>query len=286
MAGSYMDAPAHRLAYDRDGSVGVAISQSGLITALTSTHLLGINSETESATALPAGTYEVAIIFPIPVDISAIFLALPLGGSPYNVSVSTSKNTSTGVDGTWTTQIPSRSFLQDVKPNYRRDSAVTPIPGGINAQEVVGIKVSGIVSINGIRALHIYGSPSSSATPDRLSIWHPSSDVPAPPAFFDWGNAPRASSADKSFRVKNLSPTLTAEEVVVYIEALTPGVPSVSGMHLLSENGGSTFLTSVTIPSLAPGAISPVLVLRRVVPSNAAVSVWSARIGADVGSWT
>lgn len=286
MAGSYMDAPAHRLAYDRDGSVGVSISNTGLLTALTGSQLIGMNTESESVNALPNGTYELAIIFPIPVDIAAIFVSA--NSTSPSMSVWTSQNTSTGVDGTWTQQVPARSFFQDVKPNYRRAATVTAIPGGSSSQGVVGLKLTATTAsiTNFLRALHIYGTPSSGATPDRLAIWHPTLNQAVSPSYFDWGNAPRSSSADKSFRIKNLSGTLTANLVAVYVEALTPGAPSIASMHTLSDNGGSTFLSSLSIPSLAPGAISSPLILRRVIPANANVSTWSARIGADVGSWT
>jgi hypothetical protein len=48
MTGSYMNAPALRQAFDRDGSVGAQISNTGLITAMTATQLRELNSEAES----------------------------------------------------------------------------------------------------------------------------------------------------------------------------------------------------------------------------------------------
>lgn len=283
MAGSYMDAPAHRLAFDRDGSFGIGITNSGVLTALTGTELTAINSEAENATALPGNSWQFAVIFPVPIDIAAVFLALSAANA---VSVWTSKNTTTGLDGTWTQRTSAASALRDVKPNYRMSSQLLSIPGGAESVGVVGVKVVGTASLPSVRALHVYGDPNVSATPDRLAIWHPTLDQPISPSYFDWGNAPRSSSADKSFRVKNLSGTLTAEDIELYVDALTPGTPSVASMHAISDNGGSTFLPSVSITSLTPGEISDVFILRRTIPSNALVSVWSARVGVDVGEWT
>lgn len=285
MAGNYMDAPASRLAYDRDGSIGVGITGAGVPTQLTLAQLQGFNSESETGTAPTTSAARVAIVFPIPMDAKAVFLSL--ASSTPLVSIETSKDTTTGVDGTWTTQIAAASQLRDVKPNYRTASAVHTLPGGAPNQGIRGVRISAATSVlPNIRALHIYADPSPSATPDRIAAWDPSANSPLAPTAFDWGNVPRSSSANRSFRIKNLSDNLTAEDIEVYVEALTPGVPSVAGMHTISDNGGATFLTSITIPSLAPGEISDVLILRRVVPANAQVSVWSARVAADVTTWT
>lgn len=285
MAGSYMDAPAARIAYDRDGSVGVGITASGVPTQLTLAMLQGFNSEREAGTAPSAGASRVAIVFPIPVDLKAVFLSL-IAATP-TASIETSKDTTTGVDGTWTTQVPAANHLKDVKPNYRILTMLNELPGGAANQNVRGVRISSSTStLPNIRALHFYGDPSGSATPDRIAVWHPSLNIPLPVTQFDWGNVPRSSSADRSFRIKNLSTNLIAGDIEVYVEALTPGAPSVSGMHTISDNGGATFLTSATISELGPGEISGVFILRRVVPANAQVSVWSARVAADVSTWT
>lgn len=284
MAGNYMDAPASRIAYDRDGSVGVSVSAAGVPTMLNISQMQAFNAESEAATAPPTGSRRVAIIFPIPMDLKAFFLAM---GGVNTVTIETSKDSTTGVDGTWTQQVSALGYSRDVKPNYRRADQVTTLPSGAANLDVRGIRFSGATAdLQTVRAFHVYGDPASGATPDRIAAWHPTLDQPLPPTQFDWGNVPRSSSADRSFRIKNLSATLTAEDIDVYTEALTPGVPSVAGMHTISGNGGSTFLSSFTIDSLAPGAISDVLILRRTVPDDAQVSVWSARVAADVTTWT
>jgi hypothetical protein len=137
-----------------------------------------------------------------------------------------------------------------------------------------------------MNALHLYGKPSLTATTDRLALWHPTLDLPMPAAWLDWGDTPRSSAADKQFRIKNQSSALTANDVNVYIEALTPGAPSVAGMHTLSDNAGATFSASLSVVALAPGEISVPITLRRVIPANAQLSTWSARVAADVTAWS
>lgn len=281
MAGNYMDAPASRLAYDRDGSIGVTITAAGAITALSNADLRALNDEGEGSPAFSTKA-RLAIVFSVPHDLTAIFLAISAGQL---ASIETSKNTTTGIDGTWTTQVAPATYVRDVRPQYRIASNLTPMLSGSDSQEVRGIRISFTAnqSLN-FRGLHIYGEVSSSATSDRLSFREVGSDVEVGPTHFDWGNVPRASSADKTFRVKNLSSTKTAQSVEVYPEALTPGVPSVASMLLLSLDGVS-FTPSVSLGDLSPGEISPTITTRRVVPSNAQVSVWSARYVADADSW-
>ena len=281
MAGNYMDAPATRLAYDRDGSIGIMATAAGAITALTNTDLRALNDEGEGSPIFNSQS-RIAIVFSEPWDLAAVFVALS-GGSPI---IETSKDTTTGIDGTWTVQATAASYTRDVRPQYRIASNLVTMISGSTSQQIRGIRLSfGSNTTLSVRAIHVYGDLSSTATQHRLDFRQVGTDAQVGPTYFDWGNVPRVSSADKTFRVKNLSSTKTANGVQVYPEALTPGVPSVPGMLLLSTDG-TTFLPSISLGDMAPGAISGTLTVRRVVPSNAQVSVWSARLVADADSWT
>lgn len=276
-----MNAPASRLAYDRDGSIGVGVTAAGAITALTQTHLQALNDESEGTFDLSSQS-RLALIFSEPIDIKAVFLAL---SATTACAISTSKDTTTGIDGAWTAQVANASYLRDVRPQYRIASQITPLISGSESLAVRGIRFTfgSNVSI-GFRAVHVYGDLAASATTDRLSFYQVAAGAEVGPTHFDWGNVPRASSANKTFRIKNLSTTKTAQGVEVFPEGLTPGVPSVPGMLLLSTDG-VTFTPSVSLGNLAPGASSGTITVRRVVPSNAQVSVWSARLVADAVAW-
>lgn len=296
MAGNYMDAPNDRAAWDRDGSILTLITTGNAVTAVNATDRRTVNSEDE--TGIVALVHKVAIVFPVPMDCSAMFLALG-GPRPWNwtVAVETSKDTTNGVDGTWSTQyLTGLNPWRATKPEYREAASLYTFQTNAQSSDLKGVRfavysnlagtaAATLKSDNLLRAFHIYGQPSTLATKDRLAIWQPTTDAKVTPTWFDWGDVARGSSADKTFRVKNLSTVLTASDIDVYVEALTPGSPSVAGMHLISANLGSTFLTQVNIVSLAPGVISPVLTLRRTVPITAQVSVWSARVAADVNVW-
>lgn len=296
--GFYPVAPAERIAWDRDGSLAVTIDDGGVVELLGAGIRQALNSETGSGSlALAPATSNrrvrtVAVVFPVLTDLSAFFLSQPNNGDSsgaHSWNVQTSKNTTNGLDGQWKNVAGPFNPFHDVSPNYRRSEFIRSVSSVETTKGIRGVRFVGTATSNWIgtilNALHLYGFPSSTATQERLSFWHPTLDAKTPVGWFDWGDVPRGTSEDRQFRIKNLSSTLSAEAVEVYVEALSPGSPSVAGMHSFSLDGGATFRTREVLPTLAPGAVSPVFTLRRVVPTNAPISVWSARVVADVYSW-
>jgi hypothetical protein len=286
MAGNYPDVPGPRMAYDVDGSVGFYFSETtNLITQLTAGELASMNDEdNDSWDAGIFNSQRVGLIFPELRDILGYFMYFSSGDFGSALILDTSTDTTNGLDGTWTTRAANwvKSF--------------TPTPGyrtGINTLVVTGIKAirfqanrvgSGAFNDFAPSQMHIYGAPNSGASIDRLVFWDPTSNVVLPAAALDWGNVPRSSSADKTFRVKNVSTTKTAQGIVISPEALTDTSPSVPGQHLFSTDG-TTFTASINIGDLAPGATSSVLYVRRVTPSNAVLSVWTFRAKAVATAW-
>lgn len=287
MAGNFMDAPANRQAYDRDGSLTVATASDGTITSLTSTQMRTLNAESGTGVQMPSLASTLGVVFPIPMDLSALFIA---ANSAFVATIQTSQDTTNGYDGTWVTQM-TYSVQTTVSPNYRRLSMLAQLPVTSTTHNVRGVRIfsggSGSPNLQGLafRALHVYANPSASATKDRLEFWRPDESAPVPPAFFDWGDVPRGTTADKTFKIKNLSSTLTATDVTLFIESLTAAAPPLEGMFLLSDNGGSSFLPGLNLGDLPPGGFSALLTVRRNVPTNASVSVWSIRLIADVTEW-
>lgn len=279
MAGNYPDAPSWRMAYDRDGTQGVIIAPNNALTVLTSGQLVTLNNEADDNlgfgwTGMSPYTWKLCLIFPELRDIDGYFRNI----SGQSGVVETSTNTTNGFDGTWTTLAsPGSTGLAQTKPAYR-NNVVSSTALAKRAIRFSQNDVSfGDVQI---RTVHLYGEPAPGENVNRLALWHPTLDQRVTPAYFDWGNVPRSSSADRLFRVKNLSPTLSATSVRVAMEALTDGSPSVPGQHSVSADG-STFLAQVNIGTLAPGAISAPLTLRRITPTNAALSLWSFRVFAE-----
>jgi len=135
---------------------------------------------------------------------------------------------------------------------------------------------------------HIYGGPDNFGDEDRLAMWRPDLDVETPAGWFDYGDTPLSSSADKSFRIKNVSGSLTATSIVIRTSPSftdSPTNPHPSGMFLYSMDNKVTWSSSLTIAALSPGSTSGVLWVRRTIPANAPLSNWAPRILADVGTW-
>jgi hypothetical protein len=197
------------------------------------------------------------------------------------MTIAVSADTTNGLDGTWTTISTQQLWSGTVKTAYRTLITSTT---ALAVRAVRFYATTTTFNSFVLKALHLYGEPVPGANPNRLELWHPTADEKLTPAFFDWGDVPRSSSADRVFRVKNLSGSLTAGSTRVAMEALTDASPSVPAQHTLSYGGGS-FLAQVNIGDLAPGAISGPVTLRRVTPSNAALSLWSFRVFAESTNW-
>jgi hypothetical protein len=285
LAGNYLDAPGHRMQYDLDGSVLSRIASDASITVYAPATLTALNNEDLATTPISEDYYltltKYALIFPELRDIIGVFAAT---SQEVFTTFETSTDTTNGFDGTWTARTPANggSATGRTKVHVRNNIAATSLSGvkavrwGWDPYDANQAKV---------HVLHLYGTLASGESPDRLRIWHPTLDQEVGPAHFDWGNVPRGSSADKTFRLKNNSSTLTAGTISVSIEAPTNTTPSVSGQHTFSTDG-TTFGATASLATLAPGALSPVITLRRVTPTNAALALWWARVIATAAFWT
>lgn len=242
-----------------------------------------------------------------------------------DVQVQTSPDTTNGVDGTWTDLLTGSSALVGpiaeaentpttsidgttgqaasmpaINDMYRRLKSVEDVGifemTGPATRQVRGlrfVRTTAIIGSNSVLGngpqkvvLHLYGESDTTAMDDRLAFWSPIVDLPVTTMHFDWGDTPLASSADKSFRIKNLSDTLTANAILIdAVSAVATGVPAPDTFLLFSTDAGVTWLTSVEIAALSPGAVTGEILVRRVVPANAPLSNWAPRIVADAEGW-
>lgn len=293
MAGSYPDAPGRRMVYDRDGTVVLFLQNS----ATTVVDELSTGEKQQINRDDAAGDYNISamqsldtwmcFLFPELRDITHYYVAVTTGAGTGSISpgnLQWSADTSNGIDGTWTNAAnPFQWDTSQTTPNLRNNIDAVSISGA-KAIRFFADNSGGQRTIHW-QAIHLYGGPASGQNPDRLRLWHPTLDQEIGGAYFDWGDVARSTSADRTFRVKNNSAALTANGIVVSLSALTDTTPSVPGQHLLSQDGVN-FAATQNIGVLSPGAISPVLTLRRVTPSNAGLSLWWARVAAVATTWT
>lgn len=285
MAGNYPDPPSWRMGLDRDGTqlfLGNPPSEAS--------HASLVATQQEGGTNGPATVNYFCFIFPELRDLDAYLFCGDHSFSQGRAGpVLVSSDTTNGIDGTWTQiqgQIGSGAEAvgllnpQPVGSTKLRTHIASSTQLGIRA-----IKVNFNTNGNGTcTTAHLYGEPSPGENQDRVEIWHPTLDERVPPAYFDLGDVPRSSTEDKTFRIKNMSPDKTAQAIRVAMEALTDTTPSVPGQFTISQGG--SFAAQQTIGDLAPGAVSSVLTLRRVTPSNARLSIWAHRLFAEPDSWS
>lgn len=276
MAGTYPDAPSNRIAWDVDAIVLGNNSQYPLSTAR------ALNSDS-AAYALGVGLFtgmSWVVIFPRKLDLTGYFYgAADYGGFGSTGPAYWSTDTTNGVDGTWTAWSA---------PNYGAASLVTQ-RSNITVNTLLGIKAfrgsySGGRDGAYLQHLHLYGKYASTENTDRLEIWHPTLDQRVGGAFFDWGDITRGSTADRTFRVKNISDIYTANNITVSIESLTDTTPSFAGSFMFSTGG--SFTSTVNIGNLLPSQTSGLITVRRTTPANAVLSLWNARMSAAAATWS
>lgn len=262
MAGAYPDPPSYRMAWDEDGTQMFNLST---FAQFSESSMRALNSERGNTVATSNG---VVVIFPELRDLDAIWL----NGDTGNVSTAVSVDTTNGSDGTWTSG-PTVPVVADTgNPlGVRWRSSIA-------SSTALGIKAIRF-TVSNLRNIHLYGEISPEVTEDRIEFWHPTADQKQPPNWFDWGNTPRQSTGQVAFRLKNMSPTLTANDVVVSMDALTDTTPSVPAQHLLSLDAVHWY-SSIDLGDIAPNGLSPVAYLRRVTPSNAVLTTprWAFRL--------
>lgn len=272
MAGNYDDPPGHRIPYDRDGTLRIRTNRGATVVNGTGGSLAGLNSEDTSAYQ---NIYNERLVlrFPVPIDIVALGWACYESFGTYYWQWS--PDTTNGVDGQWTTigTLP-RQNSQPTLRNNIIDADLT----GVAALRWWADGHTGATANN----IHLYGSPTDEQ--ESLILLDDTADVRVDPVELDLADVPRETSRDVVFRVMN-NASVTANDVVVSIQFLTDGSPSVVPLHTLSLDG-DLFEATVTISQLAPGAISDPVYLRQALADDAPLGLRWGRIVAAAGSWT
>lgn len=284
MTGVYPDVPTRRIPYDRDGSAGFYAQNSSTAVALSAGQMQNLNVEAGVSALLTssfssgANTGFVGFIFPQNMDIVAYYIQY-LDMVVYDYQTST--NTTNGTDGTWTSIGPFVAGPNNVD-DYRDSIQVLGSP--LTNIKAIRFRTGGsLSSASRFYTVHLYGTPTVTST-FGLSIWHPTLNQEVTGAYFDWGDVAQSSTGTRQFRVKNQHPSLTAQGISVSMEALTPGSPSIVAAHTFSTDN-VTYTSSIAPADLAAGAISPILYIKRTLPSNAPLSVWAGRIVAAASAF-
>lgn len=289
MAGFYPDLPGPKMMYDLNGTAAYWAQESaglgGPINPVSNASLQAMINESEDTFPAPIGSnWAFIMLFPVPMDIVAYHYASRSGWSISGYgpgSIERSDDTTNGIDGTWTNVTSSVQGNTNslVSPSYRTGIANLSVPN------VKAIRFRNFAQYQHIRALHLYGVPTS-ATNDILEFWHPTLDQRLGAADLDFGDVPQGNVSARTFRIKNASASLTANSITVSDAAMTDFSPSVPPQYEYSNDGGATYLQSLSIGDLAPGAISSTITVRKTTPSNAALGLHALRLTAQATAWS
>jgi hypothetical protein len=275
------------MAWHRDGSVGF-YHTGGAVTTMTGAQMTELNNETD--TFIGAFHYDsygggqyVGMIFPELRDIAGWFVYSP---SQYydTTAIQTSPDTTTGLDGTWTTHSNpgSAQYAVATQPGYRTNIQTLTLTGKKSFRIITGRSGGG--GTVDLYTMHVFGKPSTGQT--RYLILTDTGGTEVGGAYFDYGDDPRGGSTeDKTFKVKNGHGSLTANSVTVNFNVLTDKSPSFATQYTFSTDG-TTFSSSLSLGNLAPGASSGTLTVRRTTPSNAQLGLETGFILAAASSWS
>lgn len=311
MAGIFADVPGHRFAYDVDGTVVRSRGQAGAWQTLTAADLSITNDESEAdwlawctgstwvgssgvylntADDRTAGTSYLTLVFPQLRNLTGYFVrAEVLAGNQYYLpnQLAVSSDTTDGTDGSWTQLLNPWIYSSSlIVPRFR--DAIQPVTGGDNIKAVRFAVNKAGAAVDGndrtrLFALHLYGTLVGSN--NGIRFWNATLDQEMDKSNFDYGDIAQSTMVTRTFRLKNTS-SQTANTVVVSAESPDTGTIAALAAGMTFSTDNSSYATTATVTSIAPGAISPVLYARRTVGAAETASARAARIKAVPGSWS
>lgn len=272
MAGSYPDSPSERMAYDEDSSVQVFTLSWVLQPEATPAQKQELNDEDHvvAYNCSAIGSTYLATLFPELREVDGHFIST--NGYQFQ-NLSTSGDTTNGIDGSWVVQVGSPTTWLSTIPEWRNNIT------SLAVSNVRGIRIN-LTGNASWFTQHIYGEIAPGQTPDRLLFIDGTSGLEYSLPI-DFGDVPRGSAQDTTWKLRNNSASFTASTVQVTAESLYLA----SGNWYTFSEGGAFQSTLPLASGIGPGADSPTLTLRRIIPDTETVGLHAARIQASVGSW-
>lgn len=167
------------------------------------------------------------------------------------------------LSGAWLRNVIGVRFLIDRTP--------AAFPFSYNGWNFTGMKVKA----------HLYGQPEPAFDPNRVTLV----STDGSPKTFDFGNVRQGTTLTTSFAVKNTSASLTAHAVTVSIGAPSPAPATVLPAQI-SLDGGVTWTNTLSLPDLAPGAVSAPIQVKVQPPAINLLGNWAPRLSVNAGSWS
>lgn len=282
LLGTYQSPVGSRMAYDRDGTRAFTYEQSSGATVFverSAGEITELNDEdgTSVMTVANSSFTDKYLSFMF-TELRTITGAYVSGsGLSANTSWEYSLDTSDGRNGTWT----SITETVGAGSNYRT-AAATWVP----ISSVKGLRhFTSSASSRSYTSVNLYGTPTAAAGVHRLAFWHPYLDIPLPGWYMDIEDLGVNTTKIRSFRLKNISTTLTANTISVTGDDLTTGI-SVYGQLTFTKASVGAYTSSISITSLASGALSEVLSVKRITTGIQPLGLQAPRINTSITSFT
>lgn len=269
----------------RDGTIIRWVNRSSLtlISTWNATQIASLCSMSSAVTSSQTirGS-QIALVIMFPTTRSITGIVQHIVNSNTNNGITTipiygSTDTTDGIDGSW------GSPLVTLGAAHSASTLRTPVEivGDYKALMFLNSYVHGTYdTVVTAYTLQAFGT----TIPDGLALWDPTNDLPLGTSGLDHEDIYVGSPASiKTFRVKNLSSTMTASSINVSINN-SSDYGSLYPETTFDIGGG--YQSTVNIASLAPGAISPVISMKRAIPTAlAAGTIEMAKLQAVATSW-
>jgi hypothetical protein len=192
-----------------------------------------------------------------------------------------SNDTTNGLDGTWETgSMPSGlgiAYLRVRTDDWRTNIKPVSFTGPKRVVRL-GVKVITLAfqNVGNIVLIHLYGEKASGQTPDDILFIDDITDLEFQ-APLDFGDRPLGTTVTRVFRLKNASPSKTANSINLQC----------NDSDFAISSDGTTWVTTLNFASLAPGAETSNLYVRCTTPNpGAQLGPRFAEMVVTVGSWT
>lgn len=286
---TYTAVPDHRIPYDNDGTaVGWYSVFAGVNAFLSGANKIALNDADPTEFGWGGsnpfgtpGTTGVVFFFPEQREVTAWYSHATWGNSgfqPFNL-VHGSNDTTNGQDGTWEVASHPSGLPPAFVTTFDWRAFIKPLSftGGKRTVRVYGNTLIGN-TITRMNTLHLYGEKVAGQTPDDIIfIDHDTTPGVEYGSVEDFGDRPLGTTVVRQFRVKNTSPTLTANGVNIQC----------NDTDFAISTDGINWVVTINIASLGPGAESATLFVRDTTPApGAALGPRFARIVAIVTSWS
>lgn len=280
---TYSEISGKRINYDIDGSiVGVDNDGSKKINAwVTSNNITLMNGTgTDTAHYFPSGPGTIWFFFTEAVNITAmcITLAMAANVNPMFREIVTSLDTTNGIDGTWeTVTFPNGSpLVLSTTPYNCLNGVKTMVASPCKVIRMTIGSTDGGGYQPYLRNVHFYGTKVSGQTPDDISFCDVTTGTEFSSEFF-WGDvAENSTPTIKSFKIKNLSTTKSANNINL----------SIVDNHFILSTDQSNWVTSIDISSINIGDYSnPIYVKNTVGAHPQPLGPRTARIITTVNNW-